>query len=85
MTGFTPYSIDEVSKPSFNDISASSWIWGSDVSETNDIVLSGILNFPSMACSLTGNGYSPAYTGRYINQKLWEKKFQPQTSERMVD
>ncbi|MDD2246011.1 MAG: RagB/SusD family nutrient uptake outer membrane protein [Proteiniphilum sp.] len=73
MTGFTPYSIDEVSKPSFNDISASSWIWGSDVSETNDIVLSGILNFPSMACSLTGNGYSPAYTGRYINQKLWEK------------
>lgn len=72
MVGFTPYSIEDVSKPSFNDINASSWIWGSDVSENNDIVLSGILNFPAMVCSLTGNGYSPGYAGRYINKKLWE-------------
>ncbi|MDD2512473.1 MAG: RagB/SusD family nutrient uptake outer membrane protein [Proteiniphilum sp.] len=72
MEGFTPYTIEDVSKPSFNDINASSWIWGSDVSENNDIVLSGILNFPAMVCSLTGNGYSPAYAGRYINKKLWE-------------
>jgi len=72
MAGFSPYTIQQVSKPSFNDINATSWIWGSDVSETNDIVQSGILNFPSMICSLTGNGYSPGYAGRYINQALWE-------------
>lgn len=72
VNGFTPYSIAAVSKPSFNDINATSWIWGSDVSETNDVVLSGILNFPSMVSSLTGNGYSPGYAGRYINSKLWK-------------
>lgn len=69
---FTPYTIADVSKPSFNDIAASSWIWGIDVSETNDIVLSGLLNFPSHMSSFTGNGYSPGYAGRYINNKVWE-------------
>ena len=73
MAGFTPYSIEDVSKPSFNDISASSWIWGSSVSETNDIVQSGIINFPSHMCSLTGNGYAPGYAGRYINDTLWKE------------
>lgn len=72
MVGFTPYSIEDVSKPSFNDIDASSWIWGSAVSETNDIVMSGLLNFPSHMCSFTGNGYAPGYAGRYINSTLWE-------------
>lgn len=72
MNGFTPYSIEEVSKPSFNNIAASSWIWGIDVSETNDIVLSGLLNFPSHMCSFTGNGYAPGYAGRYINNTVWE-------------
>lgn len=71
MTGYTPYSLTAVSKPSFNNISASSWIWGTDVSETNDVVSTGIINFPSHMCSFTGNGYAPGYTGRYINSNLW--------------
>ncbi|MCD7936113.1 MAG: RagB/SusD family nutrient uptake outer membrane protein [Tannerellaceae bacterium] len=73
LSGYTPYSIEEVSKPSFNDISAGSWIWGLVVSETNDIVRSGLLNFPSHMCSFTGNGYAPGYAGRYINNTLWEQ------------
>lgn len=72
MNGFTPYSLEAVSKPSFNDIAASSWIWGIDVSETNDIVQTGIINFPSHMCSLTGNGYAPGYAGRYMNNNVWE-------------
>lgn len=68
--GYSPYSIAEVSQPSFNAYTHS-WIWGNVVTETNDIVLSGLLNFPSHMCSFTGNGYSPAYAGRYINDQLY--------------
>lgn len=73
LVGYTPYSISDVSKPTFNDISAPSWIWGCAVSENNDIVKSGLLNFPSHMCSFTGNGYAPGYAGRYINSKLYNQ------------
>lgn len=71
--GYTPLSKDAAAAPGFNDVSASNWIWGNIVDESNDIVLSGILNFPSMMCSFTGNGYSPTYACRMINSKLWKE------------
>ncbi|MDR2130019.1 MAG: RagB/SusD family nutrient uptake outer membrane protein [Odoribacteraceae bacterium] len=71
LEGHVPYSIEEVSRPSFNDIAAPSWIWGCAISENNEVVQTGIVNFPSHACSLTGNGYAPANAGRYINGALW--------------
>lgn len=73
MQGYTPYSIEAVSMPTFNNISSSSWIWGNAVTENNDIVQSGLLNFPAHMCSFTGNGYAPGYAGRYINNELWDK------------
>lgn len=72
MAGYTPYTKENVSKPSFNNIEAKSWIWGCAITENNDIVTSGIINFPSHMCSFTGNGYSPGYAGRYINNKLYD-------------
>ena len=69
--GYTPLSKDAAAAPGFNDVSASNWIWGNIVDESNNIVQSGILNFPSMMCSFTGNGYSPTYACRMINSKLW--------------
>ena len=71
--GFTPLSISEAANPGFNEISAANWIWGMDVNETSDIVQTGILNFPSMMSSFTGNGYSPMYASRCINNKLWNE------------
>ena len=71
--GYTPLSRDEAAAPGFNDISASNWIWGNIVDESNVIVSSGILNFPSMMCSFTGNGYSPTYACRMINSNLWKE------------
>ena len=71
--GYTPLSRTDAAQPGFNDISASNWIWGMDVNETSDIVKTGILNFPSMICSFTGNGYSPYYSYRAINSKLWNE------------
>lgn len=70
MAGYTPYTREQVSAPSFNSSSASSWIWANIVTENNDIVQSGLLNFSSHMCSFTGNGYAPGYAGRYINSKL---------------
>ena len=71
--GYTPLSKDAAAAPGFNDVSASNCIWGNIVDESNDIVQSGILNFPSMMCSFTGNGYSPTYACRMINSKLWKE------------
>lgn len=71
--GYTPLSKDAAAAPGFNDVSASNWIWGNIVDESNVIVQSGILNFPSMMCSFTGNGYSPTYACRMINSKLWKE------------
>lgn len=71
--GYTPLSKDAAAAPGFNDVSASNWIWGNIVDESNDIVQSDILNFPSMMCSFTGNGYSPTYACRMINSKLWKE------------
>lgn len=69
---YTPYSIDEVSKPSFNAFNHA-WLWGNVIGATNDIVLSGLLNFPAHMCSFTGNGYAPGYAGRYINKDLYNE------------
>ena len=71
--GYTPLSKEAAAAPGFNDVSASNWIWGNIIVESNDIVQTGILNFPSMMCSFTGNGYSPTYACRMINSKLWKE------------
>ena len=71
--GYTPLSKEAAAAPGFNDVSATNWIWGNIVDESNDIVQSGILNFPSMMCSFTGNGYSPTYACRMINSNLWKE------------
>lgn len=68
-----PLSLDEAAKPGFNDISAHNWIWGMDINETSDVVQTGILNFPSMMSSFTGNGYSPNYAPKLINSKLYNE------------
>lgn len=71
--GYTPLSKEAAAAPGFNDVSASNWIWGNIIDESNDIVQTGIVNFPSMMCSFTGNGYSPTYACRMINSKLWKE------------
>ena len=71
--GYQPLTIDEAATPGFNDATAHNWIWGCVVTEDNDVVQSGIVNFPSMMSSFTGNGYSPMYASRSINSNLWEQ------------
>lgn len=73
--GARPYSAAAVSVPSFAD--ANDWIWGAIITSLDDVVQTGIINWPSHMCSITGNGYTTG-TGvntahRRINSALWDK------------
>lgn len=74
MAGGSPQSLAEVSKPTFNSASANSWLWAVMITPDNDVVTTGIINWPSHLCSLTGNGYT-TLTGawRYVSDKLYDQ------------
>lgn len=73
MEGAMPQTLQEVSSPSFNSAKANSWLWGVLISPDNDVVTTGIVNWPSHLCSLTGNGYTTG-TGswRYVSSSLYD-------------
>lgn len=58
IAGGTPQSLSAVSEPTFNSATASSWLWGILITPDNDVVATGIINWPSHLCSFTGNGYT---------------------------
>ena len=79
--GYTPASIEEVSKPAFYDISEHNWIWGYDMADgypnyiANNVSGNGLYaTTSSWLRSFSNNGYAPAcqcYT--CINKMLWDK------------
>ena len=76
--GYTPASIEEVSKPAFYDISEHNWIWGYDMATGLTSNLTAGNRFyattGSWLRSFSGNGYAPAcqvYT--CINTLLYNK------------
>ena len=73
IAGGTPQSLAEVSTPTFNSATANSWLWGVMITPDNDVVQTGIINWPSHLCSLTGNGYT-TLTGsfRYVSSALYD-------------
>lgn len=73
MEGYTPASIDEVSTPTFTDMSEHNWMWAIDI--TDDIVAEdGYPTSCSWIGSFSGNSYS-AGTGCYAccNVLLYNK------------
>ena len=71
--GYTPASIEEVSRPSFHDISEHNWIWGYDM--TTDVAMTNIYATASAWIrSFSGDGYAPG-TQVYsrINNLLYDK------------
>lgn len=74
MEGYTPYTLEEVSSPTFNSASSSSWIWSILITENDGVVITGLVNWPSHLCSLTGKGYTyPNKAWRFINSSLWNQ------------
>lgn len=65
-----PYTRDEVAKPSFNDINASSWLWGFDMCETDRAVTTSICNFPSFMGSFS-YGYAQVGAWRMVSKSLY--------------
>lgn len=71
--GYTPYSLNDLKKPILNSANVSSWMWANLISENNEIVQTGIINWPSHMCSFSGNAYSTAGAYRSINSNLWNE------------
>ena len=60
----------DVNKPTFWSIDEDDWMWGIVVNETDDVVDSGIANWPSHMGSLSF-GYANYSKGRQISKKLY--------------
>lgn len=67
----TPISIEEASKPGFKDMTEPDWLWGIFNAETDDIVETGICNFPSHMGSLN-YGYASVGAWRSISKALYD-------------
>lgn len=57
----------------FNDISVSSWMWGSQMQAEDDVVKTGILNWTSWVSNETYYGYAGAGPFSMINASLYNK------------
>ena len=51
-SGATPYTIAQVSVPTFMDSNDAAWMWGDVIKETDRVVTSGIVNWASHTGSL---------------------------------
>lgn len=71
VTSCRPYTISEVNHPTFISLDDSSWLWGQAVAETDQPVLTGIVNFPSMMGTFN-YGYCQYGAWRWINKNLFD-------------
>ncbi len=65
-----PYSRSEVSVPTFTSLDDAAWMWGVAIAETDRVVTSGIINFPSHMGSFN-YGYCQYGAWRWINLNLY--------------
>ena len=70
LTDARPATIEEVSKPTFKDMTEPNWMWGIKIAEEDRVVTSGIVNWPSHMGSLN-YGYASVGAWRYISKKLY--------------
>lgn len=66
----SPYTREEVSRPTFININDDAWLWGIDVEETDRAVTSNIVNFPSHMGSFS-YGYAQVGGWRRISKALY--------------
>lgn len=70
VTTCRPYAISDVNHPTFINLDDNSWLWGQPVAPTDIVVLSGIVNFPSMMGTFS-YGYAQYGAWRWINKNLF--------------
>lgn len=73
LSGATPLSLDEAAKPGFASAKAHNVLWANIIVETNDIVQTGIVNWPSHLSSFYGDGYTGVGATRWIASALFDE------------
>ena len=73
LSGAQPYTRAEVSQPTFCSATANSVIWANIIVESNDIVQSGVVNWPSHMSSLFTDGYTGVGAYRSIASALYDQ------------
>ena len=73
LSGAKPLSIAEAGKPGFASADADNVLWANIIVETNDIVQTGIINWPSHMSSFYGDGYTSVGANRWIASALYEE------------
>lgn len=66
-----PSSIAVAGKPSFSSLEESNWMWGIAIAETDRVVTSGIINFPSHISPFSNGGYTSVGAVSAINKELY--------------
>lgn len=69
-SGCSPYSVAEVSRPTFWDCNDHAWLWAIDVQESDRVVTTGICNWPSHMGTFT-YGYAQVGSWRKISKALY--------------
>lgn len=67
-----PLSLDAAGRPGFTNLDETNWMWGIAIAETDRVVTSGIVNFPSMTCTFCSNGYVAVGAWKYASNVLYE-------------
>lgn len=71
-SGAVPISFDDAAKPGFKKMTEQNWLWGIYIAETDNVVSSGIINWPSHMGSLN-YGYASVGAWRRINSSLYKQ------------
>lgn len=68
-----PYTMEEVSEPTFTSIDDASWMWGLATEETQDGIAGGsIVNFPAMTCSFSHGYCDQGGAWRWCSKVLYD-------------
>jgi len=73
LSGVSPLTIAEAGLPGFSMADAHNVLWANIVVETNDIVQTGIINWPSHMSTFYGDGYTGVGATRWIASALYDE------------
>lgn len=68
--GISPAGMTDVNKPAFWTVSEKNWMWGIIVNETDEIVSSGIVNWPSHMGSLNFDMQTSPVVFKLVNHYI---------------
>lgn len=66
-------SMADAAHPGFCSIDEPNWMWGIPIDETDRVVTSGIVNWPSHMVTFCANGYVSVGAWKYINNLLYDQ------------